>query len=534
MTLVLLLVAAALPAAAQSPAPRLRGFQIDAARVPESLAHYRRVIDFAAEWGLNAILFRLTDDQGSALRFTSHPELLTHRHAFTAAELRELARYGDAKGVQLIPEIESFGHSRFITGAPEHAALEDTTPGAADGFRGLIPNHPKALAILGDLYREAVGIFTSPYLHGGCDEVNWGGSEYSKKALAKRSRAQIAADHLNALNHLARGLGKEFVIWGDQVLRKDPAILPLLDKSIVIHDWNYWENDPAAVRKFARMALGQGLRVVGGPALGWCKWGPRVGTEQLRNVEAYAEAYRGLDDPRALGVIVTHWLPSRYVVDSLWDAVAYAAVTLTEGAAAARDSAFERFVERHYGAAWDERWADVFRSAYDCTPNRKSCAPAWMGPRLPVPWRSGPELAEALHTGVRNPPPFRRILAQLAACEPGVRRNVEDFRAFRLSLEYLDHLFWRTAALRRALRPPDAGQETLAEWLHAIARRDQEMHAALRANWDRGRPADSPFRGEAGFDYEPEDQIVLRMGEAAAYSAELARDPGRVKALAGR
>lgn len=533
MTLPLLLVLAALPAVAQTP-PRLLGFQIDAARVPESLAHYRRVIDFSAEWGFNAILFRLTDDQGSALRFTSHPELLTHRHAFTAEQLRELVRYASAKGVQLIPEIESFGHSRFITGVPEHAALEDTAPGAADGFRGLIPNHPKTLAILGDLYREAAALFTSPYLHGGCDEVNWGGSAYSKAALASRSRAQIAADHLNALNRIARGLGKEFIIWGDQVLRKDPAILPLLDKSIVIHDWNYWENDPAAVRKFARMALDQGMRVLGGPALGWCKWGPRVGSEQLRNVDAFAEAYRGLDDPRALGVIVTHWLPSRFVLDSQWDSVAYAAVAITEGAAAARDSAFERFVQRHYGAAWNERWADVFRSAYDCTPNRKSCAPAWMGPRLPVPWRSDQELAEALQTGVMNPPPFRRILAQLAACEPGVRRNLDDFRAFRLSLAYLDHLFWRTAVLRRAARPLDASPETLSDWLQVIARRDQEMHAALQANWDRGRPADSPFRDAAGFDYEPEDQIVFRMGEAAAYSAQLARDPGRVKTLAAR
>jgi len=44
---------------------KLRGVMVDAARVPENIAYYRRVIDFCTEWGLNTVQFRLTDDQGS-------------------------------------------------------------------------------------------------------------------------------------------------------------------------------------------------------------------------------------------------------------------------------------------------------------------------------------------------------------------------------------------------------------------------------------------------------------------------------------
>jgi hypothetical protein len=36
----------------------LRGFQIDAARLPEKLEYYRRFIDFASERGINCILSR--------------------------------------------------------------------------------------------------------------------------------------------------------------------------------------------------------------------------------------------------------------------------------------------------------------------------------------------------------------------------------------------------------------------------------------------------------------------------------------------
>src|SRR5580698_10624759 len=62
---------------------KIRGVMVDAARVPETLDYYRRVIEFCADWQLNTIHFRLADDQGSALRFNSVPNLFTHNHAFT-------------------------------------------------------------------------------------------------------------------------------------------------------------------------------------------------------------------------------------------------------------------------------------------------------------------------------------------------------------------------------------------------------------------------------------------------------------------
>src|SRR3954469_6528202 len=70
---------------------KLRGVMVDAARVPENLAYYRRVIEFCSEWELNTLQFRLTDDQGSAIRFSSVPDLVTHPHAFTPDELHKLA-----------------------------------------------------------------------------------------------------------------------------------------------------------------------------------------------------------------------------------------------------------------------------------------------------------------------------------------------------------------------------------------------------------------------------------------------------------
>ena len=90
--------------------------------------YYRRLIAFSADWGFNALVFRLADDQGAAIRFESHPEFFTHKNALTAAQVRELVAYGQQRGVELIPEIESFGHTKFITASSNMPISRTTTP----------------------------------------------------------------------------------------------------------------------------------------------------------------------------------------------------------------------------------------------------------------------------------------------------------------------------------------------------------------------------------------------------------------------
>jgi N-acetyl-beta-hexosaminidase len=221
----------------------MRGVMVDAGRVPETMAYYKQVIEFCSDWGLNTLHFRLTDDQGSAMHFTSVPDLVNHANAFTAEELKSLVEFGRSHGVELIPEVESFGHTGYITRSPayEHLLDRDATGGDAE-FTGIIPVNPETLALFGKLYREVAAIFPSAYLHGGCDEVNWGGSLLSRKALQAKGRARVWAEYLNSLNEISTGLGKELIVWGDFVLHKEPAILGQLNKKIIIMDWNYSDN----------------------------------------------------------------------------------------------------------------------------------------------------------------------------------------------------------------------------------------------------------------------------------------------------
>ena len=504
----------------------IRGLMLDAGRVPESMDYYRRVIDFSAEWELNTIHFRLADDQGSALRFSSAPDLVTHENAFTPEQLKNLAEYAQSHGIDLIPELESFGHTGYITRSRTYAHLLDRAAQGPSEFTGIIPVNPEALQLFDKLYREVAAIFPSTYLHGGCDEVNWGGSSLSQTALKTKTRAQIWAEYLNSLNKISEGLGKQFIVWGDFVLHKEPEILGQLNKNIIIMDWNYWDNSSAKIHETFEKVRTNGSRAIGAPALANYKWVPRVGTEQLRNIDAYAESYLGANDPNALGVILTNWVPSRYIQNSIWDGFAYAAVAFNQGTATAQTSGFRRFVEKHYRADWNQIWAEAFEIIYDAAPYVEERETAsWMGLRLPIPWSSDEQLEALLKNGSHQPNPFTRLRSLLIQLEPLVLRNLSDFQAFALCAEYLEKMFWREAIVIEHTERKPLERETADQLIQNIAERDRALAQALSSDWNKGRFPDSAAKARPVFGLEPKDQLLFQWEQAATYSASLANQP---------
>lgn len=515
------------PPEIQKNRPRLRGLMVDAGRVPETLEYYRRVIDFCSDWEFNALQFRLADDQGCALRFSSAPDLLFHEHAFAPHQLSELAHYAHRHGVDLIPELESFGHTGYITRSSAYSHLLDADSQLSSEFTGVIPVHPETLHLFGKLYREIAAIFPSAYLHGGCDEVNWGGSSLSRKALATKQRYQIWAEYLNSLHHIAEGHGKQFIVWGDVVLRNEPKILPELSKKIIVMDWNYREKDAEKIKESLATIRSNGLRGIGAPALINYRWGPRPGADQLANIDAFADAYSGGEESGSLGVILTNWVPSRYVQNSIWDGFAYAAIGFKEGTDAAHKTGFRRFIERHYRASWNEKWDETFRLIYDLAPQveeRETPAGAVL---LRLPWSSDEQLVAVLKDRSPRSNPFSRLHGLLIQLEKQVSRNLADFQALMLSIAYLEHLHWREEAVNEpAIRKPLA-REDAELMIKDIAERDRRLAEALSRDWDRGRFPDSTAKLKPLYGLEPKDQLVFQFRRAAEYSNSLALHPER-------
>jgi hypothetical protein len=228
-----------------------------------------------------------------------------------------------------------------------------------------------------------------------------------------------------------------------------------------------------------------------------------------------------------LGVILTNWVPSNYIQDSIWDGWAYAAVVFTDGTAAAQTAAFRQFVEKHYAADWNEIWSEIFQVVYAAAPSRRRTTASPAGLLMPTPWSNDRELASVL--GQASPPsnPFTRLRSLLVMTEPLVRKNLSDFQAFELSVEYLERMFWREAVVieQAAKKPLNTTASTLL--IRSIAERDRALAETLSRDWDNGRPPDSELKSAPLVDLGPKYQLFFQWKQATTYSAFLADHPDR-------
>lgn len=459
-----------------------RGFMIDAPRGVETMDYYFRLIDFCQKEEMNSIIFRLTDDQGSAFLFTSHPELNMCEGAFTTQELRTLIEYAQTKGIEMIPEIESFGHSKYITQTERYKYLNDGPEGA--DFNALCPVNDSTFYLMKDLYTEVASIFPSQYIHIGCDEVNWGASELSKQALAVKSKHQIWAEYVNKLNECLKGIGKQTVIWGDVPIYQERDILDLLDKDIVIIDWNYWETDKAKIENVAKTILNKGFKLIACPAVSWCAWGPRVGELQFQNINAYAEVYGKLNNPNNLGIILSNWVPKRYLQNSQWDTYTIAAKIIRNNGNYNYMNAIPAFVKDHFGVKYDANWEEIYKTMYED-------APEWgcgqNGSLKFFPWSSEKNIEDILFKNKQLQNRFGEVTNLLKIYRDRIKKNKSDFEDLLLTAEFMDYNFKRQNELLAFVNSGATDLNAVEAYLKKVASEDQQLLLKINSAWSFGR-----------------------------------------------
>jgi len=86
-----------------------------------------------AEWGLNTLWWHFADDEGFTLKLSGHPELASPR-ALSKAKMKRLLDKAGQLGIDVVPEVESLGHTRWITALD--LASADAAAAGGDHHRG--------------------------------------------------------------------------------------------------------------------------------------------------------------------------------------------------------------------------------------------------------------------------------------------------------------------------------------------------------------------------------------------------------------
>jgi hypothetical protein len=353
---------------------KINGVMIDCSRFMEPHIYYFRLVDFMAAWGMNTLLLHFSDDEGCGIELPGF-ESLAMPGAFSVTELRKLIGYADKKGIEIIPELECFGHTRYITDRPEYADLATGGPEHPHGFNALQPDNPRTLELMAGLIRETAKLFPSKRMHLGCDEVNMG--DYcSRRDL---DEAEAWADYVNALVDLARHNRKEPMIWADHPTQ-NPAIAERLRKDVVLVDWRYEEGIRDNV--VGRLRFAGFKDIINAPSLACYRHRFLPTTHALENTRRMALASQRHE---TLGVINTIWCPWRYLRNAMYYGIAHSARTVQGGGKINRRFFHQEFAKKVFGTELT-RELDVFLNCWTEIAIRHDLLPRILGEKDAADW----------------------------------------------------------------------------------------------------------------------------------------------------
>lgn len=153
---------------------------------------------------LNYLHWHLVDDEAFPLPSISHPELAEgaydSKSRYSYDEIRDIIAFATKNGVNIIPEIDTPGHTRSwgLSAKWKAANITIKCPGG-EGYNGQLDvSKDSVYTLVGDVLKEVDALFKdSDYLHLGGDEV-------SSKCwdLAPGIKTFMTAHHINNYGEL--------------------------------------------------------------------------------------------------------------------------------------------------------------------------------------------------------------------------------------------------------------------------------------------------------------------------------------------
>ena len=300
----------------------VKGIMLDPARLTERHEFYFDLLPKLAEWGFNTLWWHFVDDEGFVLKLDAHPELATP-YAFSKAETRRFIAEAGKHGIEVVPEVESLGHGRYITRLPQYAHLHD---GITSGFNAICPSHRDTIPLLREIIEEVADLFPSEYFHAGLDEVNLAGCKRCARRAKGKAKWRIYADHVKAIHKIVTGCDKRMMMWADHVQRS-PAMLRELPSDIVMIHWHYGKIDTDAISR----SLDAGFEVIGAPAMMRHRHVIQPHKLNIQNTEDMIDTASKLTGRGMLGVVNTWWTPRRVLRDACLPVAAYTGHLLNGG-----------------------------------------------------------------------------------------------------------------------------------------------------------------------------------------------------------
>ena len=247
-----------------------RGLMLDISRrkVPtvETLKH---MVDELSHYKVN-VLQLYTEH---TFVFPRHPKIGAGCGSLSGEDILEFDAYCRQRQVELMPNLQSFGHARNTLLLPEYRHLAET-----DLLWTLSPAAEGTYTLLDELYGDMLPAFGSPTLNVNCDEPYDLGQGASQELVEEAGGGpegvgRIYLQHILRVRDLAARYGKRIQVWAD-VLLNHPELMDEVPGDVTLLAWFY---DPAEAYPEVAKLAGAGSRFWVCPGTGsWNSIFPRV------------------------------------------------------------------------------------------------------------------------------------------------------------------------------------------------------------------------------------------------------------------
>ncbi len=198
------------------------------------------LVEVLAELGFNELQLYVEH----AFAYSGHREVWEGASPLTTAELRGLDGVCQARGIDLVGNMNCFGHMERWLAHERYRGLAECPDGAPALF-GSGTMRPGCLAPTAQnaafgvaLARELGGAVRSSRIHIGGDEPFELGEGVSAPDVAARGREAVYIEHLTRIIEPLVGDGYQVMFWADQ-FRRDSSLLDRIPDGAVPVVWNY-------------------------------------------------------------------------------------------------------------------------------------------------------------------------------------------------------------------------------------------------------------------------------------------------------
>ena len=288
-----------------SPLIANRGFMLDVSRcqVP-TIESIFKLIDLLAKIGYNQLQLYVEH----TFAFRNHEKVWENASPLTAQELKQIDDYCRKRFIDLVPNLNSFGHFERWLQHPEYHYLAECPNGFKREIPFMVKDHgttlkpnQESLHFIDNLYEEYLPNFTSLKFNVGMDEPWELGQGWSASLVRTKGKEKVYLEYLEGILRLVEKHGRKMMFWADVLLEK-PENAKLLPKSASPVIWGYEADHPFAEQAKTISSCGLSFMLAPGTST-WRSFSGRWHNARANIANATLNATRY----GAKGILLTSW-----------------------------------------------------------------------------------------------------------------------------------------------------------------------------------------------------------------------------------